>query len=147
MTHEDPICPAHDLAVWDTYARKVPDSSRPIAEELFRRLCAEIQRRKLPWSAAIQGEVIGFKAPDENTYRVVIHVGQTTAARTNEFRSPSVLIHPYARLDDLGEPDPYPEFNPFWESQFSAQGWNVSSEWRVPDVAKAVELAVKYGRT
>jgi hypothetical protein len=72
-------------------------------------------RRDSPPRPAVErnigGQVIGFKPADGKTYRVVVHVGQTTAARTREFRSVSFLIHPYARLHELGEEDPYPDFN------------------------------------
>lgn len=110
---------------------------------LFVALCAEVHERGLGWRAATDGETIGFKATGEETFKVALH-----AARKGnpDYRPPSLLIHPFAPLADLGVDDPYPERQPFQVPEHNVHGWWISPLRDLPDVGAAVDLAVAHGR-
>jgi hypothetical protein len=125
--------------VWDAYSEHVPRSALPVVRELFERFCDEIQARQLGWKARREGETIGFKAPQGGTFKIAIHVN---ASGARVYEPPSFLIHPRAAL----VANPYPDLPTFWVAKFSAQGWSVPTEVRIPDVRPAIDLAVEHGR-
>jgi hypothetical protein len=139
-------CPDAAWRVWDAYSSRVPGGSLAIVRALFERICEVIQERRLDWTAHRDGQTIGFKASRDGMFKIAVHAGTGPNPQERVLNPPSFLIHPGLPLSELGIDNPYPDLKMFWDERFRAQGWNVFSEWRIPDVGIAVDLAVEHGR-
>jgi hypothetical protein len=137
-------CPDADWRVWHAYSSRVPESSLEIVRTLFERICEAIQARELEWSAYRDVQTIGFKSTAEGSFKIAIHVGAGPRPQDRVSNPPSFLVHPDPPVQL--ETNPFPELLTFWDDRFNAQGWNVFSERRIPDMGIAVELALEHGR-
>jgi hypothetical protein len=117
-----------------------------IVRALFERICEAIQERGLNWKAYRDGQTIGFKASRDGLFKIAVHAGAGPNPRERFPNPPSFLIHTGLPLSELGIDNPYPDLPVFWDERFTAQGWNVFSERRIPDVGIAVDLAVERGQ-
>jgi hypothetical protein len=139
-------CPTKDLNVWNAYSSRVPQSSLPIVRALFERICGAVHARGLGWNAYRDGQTIGFKSTPNGTFKIAVHVGAGARPQDRVSNPPSFLIHPDPPVQLAAEANPYPDLPTFWNVTFGAQGWNVFTESRIPDVGLAVDLAAKHGR-
>jgi hypothetical protein len=138
----DRRCEPADWAVWEKYAVRLPHASLPVMQELFARICEEIEDRRLDWRAARDGDTVGFKKPGGKTFMVALHCNPKGA---REYKPPSMLIHPRAEL--VANPYESSRLQMFYVGEYGGvQGWSVPITGLIPDVAPVVELAITEGR-
>lgn len=94
-----------------------------------------IAQRALPWHSRFRKGYVTFQRPgDYNVLRVDLYY----------YRPPRLVATLPADLSTLGEPDPYPHLNGWWDGKSREWSWPVPTVTAVPDMEPGVTLVTKY---
>jgi hypothetical protein len=125
---------------WERYQNELRTPARrlEVGQQVLEALEKAISERELPWQARYRKGYVSIQRPGDHTVLVVdlgIRAGVGLKVKLPD------------ELNALGIPNPFPDLDVRWFAANKEWAWFVPAVEQIPDVGKAVDLAVRFNAT